>query len=59
MSTFPVVGIITMIVGTLVFLLLLGPVPAPDVPIHFAMGGFLVVIGATMFYFGGKSERNS
>jgi len=56
-STFPVVGIITMIIGALVFLLLLGPVPGPDVPIHFAMGGFLLVIGFSMYYFGGRSER--
>lgn len=56
-SSFPVVGIITMIIGALIFLLTIGPVPKPDVPIHFAMGGFLLIVGFLMYYYGGKSEK--
>ncbi len=56
-SSFPVVGIITMIIGVLIFLLAIGPIPKPDVPIHFVMGGFLLIVGFLMYYYGGKSEK--
>lgn len=57
-STFPVVGIITMIIGGLICLLIFGPFPKADIPINLGMGGLLLAIGFLMYYFGGKSERN-
>lgn len=56
-SSFPVVGIVTMIIGALIFFLILLPKGGADIPIHFAMGGFLLIVGFLMYYYGGKSEQ--
>jgi len=56
-STFPVVGIITMIIGFFILLLTLTPIPSYDKVITFGMGILLLLFGFLMFYFGNKSEH--
>jgi SSS family transporter len=56
-STFPLVGTITMIIGALVLLLVLGPAPKTDTPIFLILSGVLLLFGFLMFYFGKKSEE--
>lgn len=56
-STFPVVGIVTMIIGGLIFLLAIGPVPKEDIQEHIIMGALLLIAGWLMAYYGKKSEQ--
>ena len=46
-----------MILGFLICLLVLGPVPKADMPINLTMGGILLGTGFLMYYLGGRGER--
>ncbi len=56
-STFPLVGIITMIVGGLLVLLFLAPIPDTYSVIYLLLSGILLAFGFSMFYFGRKTEQ--
>lgn len=58
MATYPVVGIITMVIGFLIVILPIFNMPEEDIPITLGMGGLLLLFGFLMYYFGSKSERN-
>lgn len=57
-STYPVVGLITLFIGLFILLLILMPIPAEDRIIMLGMGTMLFIIGLLLFYFGSRSERN-
>jgi Na+/proline symporter len=56
-STYPVVGLICMIIGAIIIVLLITPMSAQDRWMTFAVGALLAFIGFLLYYFGGKSER--
>ncbi len=56
-SNFPIVGIICVLIGVVVFLIALVPMSAQDRQMTMAMGALLVILGGLMYYFGGRSER--
>ncbi|MFZ5519283.1 MAG: sodium:solute symporter family transporter [Candidatus Zhuqueibacterota bacterium] len=58
MSTYPVVGVITMAVGFFIFMLPFFKMPKQDIPITLGMGLLLLIFGFLMYYLGSKSERN-
>ena len=58
-STFPLVGTVTMIVGGLVMLLFLAPIPETYSNVYLYLSSLLVIFGFCMFYFGKKSEEKS
>lgn len=57
MSTFPVVGIITLIIGVFVLFLLFSTLTARETWIILISGIMLITIGFSMTYFGKKSEQ--
>ena len=57
-STYPVVGIITMVIGVAVILLPFFNMPGEDIPITIAMAFILILIGFLMYFFGSRSEKN-
>ncbi|MBN1543215.1 hypothetical protein JW992_13815, partial [candidate division KSB1 bacterium] len=56
-STFPIVGLVTALIGILVELVAFLPMTAQDRIMTVLMGVLLIGIGALMFFFGGQSER--
>ncbi len=56
-STFPIVGVFTMVIGLFILLLMLGPVAKNDWVIFVWMGALLLIIGFLLYYFGGRRER--
>jgi len=56
-SSYPVVGIITMIIGFFIALLIITPLSAQDRLITLGTGGLLLVFGFLMYCFGSRSER--
>lgn len=56
-STFPLVGTVTMIIGGLVLLLRLAPIPDTYSSIYFWLSGILVLFGFCMYYFGKQTEQ--
>ncbi len=56
-SNFPIVGIICVLIGVVVFLIALVPMSAQDRQMTMAMGALLILLGGLMYYFGGRSER--
>jgi solute:Na+ symporter, SSS family len=57
-STFPLVGIITMIVGGLVMLLFLAPIPDTYSNVYLYLSGILILFGFSMYYFGKQTEAS-
>ncbi|UCE08162.1 MAG: hypothetical protein JSW07_09105, partial [bacterium] len=57
MSTYPVVGIVTMIIGLFILLLTVTPISTSDRLITLGMGGLLLLFGFLMYYFGIRSEK--
>ncbi len=55
-STFPLVGSTTVVMGLLVSLIFFTDVPEDEVPILAVMVVIMIVFGALMWYFGKKSE---
>ena len=56
-SSFPIVGIITMIIGGFVCLLIFTMSVWRDIWLTLIMGVLLVVVGFLMYYFGGRQEK--
>lgn len=57
-ATYPIVGLITLLIGLFILLLTLTPISANDRAITIGMGSILMVIGFLLYYFGSKSERD-
>ena len=55
-SSFRLVGILTMSIGVLILLLLLSPPARSDWPVNLMLSGALLVFGFLMYHFGGRSE---
>ncbi len=58
-STFPLVGMNTMFIGGFIFLLYALPIEGTKTSAFLILGTVLSVFGASMFYFGRRSERKA
>ncbi len=58
-STFPLVGIVTILIGALVLLLFLTPAEKTNTATYLLLSGVLILFGASMYYFGKRSEKRS
>lgn len=58
-STFPIVGGITMVMGILISLILFSGVPPGQRPIVVILSGILVVFGVMMWFFGKQSQKKA
>lgn len=58
-STFPVVGGITMFMGLLISLLFFSGVPKEQAPVIGILAGILILFGVMMWYFGKRFQKSS
>lgn len=58
-STFPLVGTVTMLIGVLVLLIFIAPVKSTYDSTFIALSSILILFGASMYYFGKRSETKS
>jgi len=58
-STFPLVGTVTMLIGALVLLIFIAPVKSTYDSTFIALSSILILFGASMYYFGKRSETRS
>jgi len=56
-STFPLVGTVTMMIGGLVMLLFLAPIPNTYSMVYIWLSAILFLFGFAMYYFGKKTEQ--
>lgn len=55
-STFPLVGMVTIVIGVLVLLLFLAPIPNTYSSTYLWLAGILIAFGFCMYYFGKQTE---
>ncbi len=58
-TTFPLVGINTIVIGLFIFTMFLVPLEGTDSYSFILLGGILTVFGGSMYYFGKRSEMRS
>jgi len=58
-TTFPLVGMNTILIGLFIFVLYLLPIEGTDSYSFIILGGILTLFGGSMYYFGKRSEIKS